>query len=161
MWDFLPCLGLGWLPEESSGKVPFVLSFNHPARLASCSESIYFPSAIWEPELQWLQLWLVPVQLWDQKHLTDGKYKVWGCQHRRPGSISSSSAVRRSGSSPVPSPGVSEAEWCLPHGPATIYSHQRACSPRSSSYLQEAVLEKHSQRAGDAWTAAWCIKRHT
>lgn len=78
MWDFLPCLGLGWLPDESSGEVRFVLPFNHPARLASCSESIYLPSAIWELELQWLQLWLVPVQLWDQKHLADGTGTKYG-----------------------------------------------------------------------------------
>lgn len=72
MLDFLPCLGLGWLPEKRSGKVSFVLTFNHTAELASCSELIYFSSAIREAQLQWLQLWLVPAQLWDKKHLTDG-----------------------------------------------------------------------------------------
>lgn len=156
--DFLPCLGLGWLPDERSGKVSFVsvfFSFNHTAGLASCSESIYFSSAIRELELQQLQLWLVPVWLWDHKHLTDGTGPEYGLASGEGLALTLAALLMRDVHHLLPTPlvGQNNAFHVVPPTQTTIYSHH--CT-QSSSSLGKVVLEKHSQTGG-GWTAAWCL----
>jgi len=114
------------------------------AELASCTESVAFSSAIQEPELQRLQLWLVLVQLWDQKHLTDGIGPTG-----REGIALSPAALRTGDAYLLLSPplGLVRQNYAshvvLPTW-TTIYGRHRVSSTQSSSYLQKGALEKPS-----------------
>lgn len=107
--------------------------------------------------LQWLQLWLVPVWLWDQGHLVDGTGPQYGQASGEGPALTPAALLTEDVYHLLPTPLVRQNDvfHMVLTTQTIIYSHSWACCIQSSS-LRKMVLEKHSQAGGD-WTSAWWL----